>query len=87
MMDHGSCRHLLASLSEYIDGTLGNELCSELERHLEDCENCRIVVDSLRKTVYLYRVTSEPPTMPDDVRQRLFMRLDLDEFLEKDERG
>lgn len=86
-MDHGTCRHLLASLSEYIDGTLGDELCSELERHLQDCENCRIVIDSLRKTVYLYRVTSENPTMPDDVRQRLFLRLDLDEFLEKGEQG
>ena len=81
-MDHESCRHLLESLSDYVDGTLGDALCSELERHLEGCENCRIVVDSLRKTVYLYQVTAAPPSVPEDVRQRLYRRLNLDELTE-----
>ena len=81
---HEGCRYLLDSLSPYVDGELGPELCVELERHLNDCENCRIVVDSLRKTVYLYRVAAdEPPTVPEDVRQRLYHCLDLDEFVEK----
>jgi anti-sigma factor RsiW len=81
---HEGCRHLLDSLSPYVDGELGPELCAELERHLSGCENCRIVVDSLRKTVYLYQVTSdEPPVVPEDVRQRLYHCLDLDEFIEK----
>ena len=82
--DHEGCRHLLDSLSPYVDGELGAELCTELERHLSDCENCRIVVDSLRKTVYLYRVTAdELPSVPEEVRQRLYHCLDLDEFIEK----
>ena len=82
MIDHESCRDLLESLSDYVDGALESALCSELERHLEGCENCRIVVDSLRKTIYLYQVTAMPPSMPEDVRQRLYRRLDLGEFLE-----
>jgi anti-sigma factor RsiW len=82
--EHEGCRHLLDSLSPYVDGELGPELCLELERHLNGCENCRIVVDSLRKTVYLYRVASdEPPAVPEDVRQRLYHCLDLDDFVEK----
>ena len=82
--EHEGCRHLLDSLSPYVDGDLSDELCVELERHLSDCENCQIVVDSLRKTVYLYRVASdEPPAVPEDVRQRLYHCLDLDEFVEK----
>jgi len=81
---HENCRHLLDSLSPYVDGDLSAELCTELERHLSDCENCQIVVDSLRKTVYLYRVASdELPCVPEDVRQRLYHCLDLDEFIEK----
>lgn len=89
MMDHGTkehegCRHLLDSLSPYVDGELGAELCAEIERHLSGCENCQIVVDSLRKTVYLYRVAADqPPAVPDDVRQRLYRCLDLDEYVEK----
>lgn len=82
-MDHNNCKHLLGSLSDYIDGELGSALCSEIEHHLEECENCRIVVDSLRKTVYLFKVTAGAPGMPVDVRQRLYKRLDLNEFLEK----
>jgi len=81
-MDHESCRILLDSLSDFVDGDLGNELCAEIDRHLQDCENCRIVIDSLRKTVYLYHVAAGPPSMPDDVRERLYTRLDLSEFLE-----
>ena len=52
--EHKDCRKLLGSLSEYVDGELNEELCSVLEQHMEECENCRIVVDTLRKTVYLY---------------------------------
>lgn len=81
-MDHKeSCRSLLSSLSDYVDGTLGEQLCDDLERHLKDCENCQIVVDTLRMTVYLVHATSEPKPVPADVRKRLYHRLDLDEYL------
>jgi predicted anti-sigma-YlaC factor YlaD len=83
-MEEHNCRYLLDSLSEYIDGDAAVEVCAEIERHLEDCENCRIVVDSLRKTVYLYRTTAADPEVPQDVRERLYHCLDLDEFLEKE---
>ena len=84
-MNHENCHELLDSLSDFIDGELGPDLCTKIERHLEGCENCRIVVDSLRKTVSLYHETSEEtPAVPDEVRQRLFRVLDLDEVVEGD---
>ena len=76
-----NCRHLLESLSDYMDGELGDELCSELERHLAGCEDCQIVVDTLRKTITLYQATSTAPSVPTDVRERLYKRLHLDDFL------
>ena len=82
-MEHQNCRHLLGSLSEFVDGTLEDELCAEIQRHMKGCENCRIVVDSLQKTIYLYQVSKEPAVVPEDVRQRLYRRLDLDSLLEK----
>jgi anti-sigma factor RsiW len=75
------CRQLLASLSDYVDGDLEEELCAEIERHMTDCDNCKIVVDTLRKTVSLYRTTSSDTGLPEETRQRLYHRLDLDEFL------
>lgn len=83
-MNHEDCHLLLDSLSDYIDGALGEELCSQIERHMAGCENCRIVIDSLRKTIYLYQITADPPTVPQDVRARLFERLELDDLLGKE---
>jgi hypothetical protein len=48
---------------------------------MKDCDNCRIVVDTLGKTISLYQSSSEEVPVPEDVRQRLYHRLDLDEFL------
>ena len=75
------CKDLLGTLSEYIDGTLQQEICAELENHLASCENCRIVVNTLRKTVELYRESSLTENMPEDVRHRLYFRLNLEDFL------
>jgi anti-sigma factor (TIGR02949 family) len=82
MHRHEDCRQLLNSLSDYVDGDLPQELCDEIELHMNDCDNCRIVVDTLSKTISLYQTSSEPAVVPEDVRQRLFHRLDLDEFLD-----
>jgi predicted anti-sigma-YlaC factor YlaD len=80
-MEHHCCRHLLSSLSGYIDHDLSQELCDEIERHLAGCENCRIVIDTLRRTMELYHDNSTPATLAEDVRQRLYMRLELEDYL------
>jgi len=74
------CDQILGSLSEYIDGELKAELCAVLEAHLVECENCRIVVNTLRKTIELYRETSTPDELPGEVRQRLYAKLELEDF-------
>ncbi|MGB7874795.1 MAG: zf-HC2 domain-containing protein [Anaerolineales bacterium] len=74
------CKSLLGSLSDYVDGTAQEEICRELERHLANCEDCRVVVDTLKKTVYLYHSNTESD-LPVTVRERLFKRLNLDEYL------
>lgn len=79
--DHEICKQLLSSLGEYVDGTLSSDLCSTLERHLKDCHRCRVVVNTLKKTVELYHETSENAEMPEAVRQRLFLKLDLEDYL------
>ena len=81
-MEHANCHHLLDSLSDFIDDSLSEDLCAEIKHHMDDCEDCRVVVDTLRKTVYLYRSSAPSPEVPKDVRQRLFHRLDLDEYLQ-----
>ncbi len=77
------CKYLLGNLSEYIDGELQAELCAELEQHLQECDNCRVVVDTLRKTIELYRQTAAPSALPGSVRERLFFKLQLEDYLPK----
>ena len=81
--EHGSgqCRDLLGNLSEYIDGTLEQQLCAQIEQHMQGCKNCRVVIDSLRKTVSLYHTSVPSPDVPQEVRERLYKCLDLEEFL------
>ncbi|MEZ0396102.1 MAG: zf-HC2 domain-containing protein [Anaerolineales bacterium] len=79
--EHAKCRELLGFLSDYVDGTLGEQLCQEIERHMRECQNCRVVVDTLRKTISLYHETAGPADLPNGVRQRLYRTLNLDEFL------
>lgn len=78
---HGNCVNLLGTLSEYIDGTLNPELCQEIEKHLADCENCRVVLNTTRRTIDLVQSPVEQPALPDDVRERLFKSLNLDDYL------
>jgi hypothetical protein len=79
--DHETCRQLLASLGEYVDGALSQDLCVELEKHMKDCECCQVVVNTLKKTVELYHEAACDENMPEDVRKRLFIKLDLEDYI------
>ena len=78
---HSQCEELLGSLSAYIDGDLAPALCQELEKHLEGCDNCRVVLNTTKRTIELVHSPVEKSDLPDDVRERLFKRLNLDDYL------
>lgn len=83
-MSHGThhalslerCRELLAQLNDYIDGEFPADLCAELEQHLADCSDCRVVLDTLSQTVRILRqLDAAPPPLPPDLEARLLARL------------
>lgn len=74
------CQKLLASISDYVDGSLQGELCRSLEQHMAGCDDCQVVVDTLRKTIELYKVQNRED-VPHEIRQRLFKRLELEDLL------
>ena len=75
------CNELLGSISEYVDGSLREELCRELEQNLSECEDCRVVVNTMKKTIELYQTDAPKGGLPADVRQRLYKTLHLDDLL------
>ena len=70
-----NCRGVIRELSDYLDGELDSSARAELERHLERCEDCRLVVDTTRKTVQIF-CNSEPVPLPSEVRDRLHAALE-----------
>ena len=79
MVNRQECQHLLGQLSDYVDGELEQTMCEEIEHHLADCQNCRIVVDTLSKTVALYQ-TQGQTLVPGEVEERLYKVLNLENF-------
>ena len=78
---HSKCEELLGSLSSYIDGDLAPALCQELEKHLEGCDDCRVVLNTTKRTIELVHSPVEKSDLPEDVRERLFKLLNLDDYL------
>ncbi len=78
--DHSKCQLLLGELSAYLDGEAGEALCQEIERHIAECENCRIVVDTMARTVKLYREHGRT-ALPAKAKLRLYKTLDLTDYL------
>ncbi len=79
-MERETCRHLLADISEYLDGEASAQLCAEIEGHLSDCADCRVLVDTLRQTVSVYRELPQPE-FPAEAWRRLYTVLDLMDFI------
>ena len=65
-----NCKSIIREISNFIDGALDPAERQELERHLEHCENCKMVVDQTKLTVDVF-CDSEPVELPRDVRSRL----------------
>ncbi len=59
-------------LSEYLD----SDKCKEIKKHLEDCPTCCAYVDTIRKTIELYKELPED-YVPEDVQERLMKVLKL----------
>ena len=80
MNEHPSCSKLLEGLSAYIDNEASEAICQEIERHLDECDNCRIMLDTLQKTISLYQVIDTEDQMPSDIQERLLETLALEDF-------
>ena len=70
------CKEMLGNLSGCSDGDLEAQLCAEIEQHMAGCGNCSVVVDTLSKTVSLYREYGHEP-VPPEAKERLYAVLKL----------
>jgi predicted anti-sigma-YlaC factor YlaD len=75
------CEELITYLSDYIDQNLSDELRADAQEHLSTCQNCRVVLDTTQKMIFLYRQNGKQG-IPAGRRKDLFLRLQqqLDRF-------
>lgn len=64
------CETIIRELADYLDEALDSALRLSIEQHLGKCKDCRIVVDTCKKTIQIF-CNSEPAPLPEDMRTRL----------------
>lgn len=84
-MEKHHCKHFLCKICEFLDGEAEQTCCVEVEQHMEECEECRIVVSTMRTTI---RVCKElnceeiPDTTRIRFRQEMKRRLYEERLIE-----
>jgi predicted anti-sigma-YlaC factor YlaD len=68
------CSQLKDVLPDYLDRTLRDQICSEIKSHMEECEDCRIYVETIETTLVLYKHCPEND-VPEEIRIDLRRRL------------
>lgn len=48
-----TCPDVLSLYSQHLEGDISAELCAQMERHLDSCERCHALCDSLKHTLAL----------------------------------
>jgi len=71
--NEGLFKKIQIQFGENIDA----EILEDVAKHMDDCPDCKIYVDSVQQTVKIYRVTEMEKSVPDDVSDRLFKTLKL----------
>ena len=69
-----TCKNLLAELNTYLDDEADPKLREDLKRHVNECPNCWVIVDTTKKTLKVYK-GMQPQALPVDIENRLMNAL------------
>jgi len=70
------CKDVYLYICDNLDAKLNSAKCREVRKHLSACPDCSAYLDSVKKTVYLYR-SAPSPDVPSAAHERLFSNIDL----------
>jgi predicted anti-sigma-YlaC factor YlaD len=65
-----TCRTAYRYICDNLDERINSPRCRQIRQHLKDCPNCRAYLDSIKKTVSLYKPASSQH-VPPSVHRRL----------------
>ena len=70
-----TCKQFLTELNDYLDPSVDPVTKVHLEKHVSECPNCFVIVDTTRKTLQVYRGL-EPKEIPEEVKTKLWKALE-----------
>ncbi len=70
-----TCKEFLSELNEFLDESVCGTTKEELQRHVNECPNCFVVVDTTKKTLRVFRGVTEK-AIPEEVHTRLMKALE-----------
>jgi anti-sigma factor RsiW len=68
------CDQVYLHICDNLDENLNSPRCREIKAHLRECPDCQAYLDSLKKTITLYRAIPEP-SLPARAHRRLLKSL------------
>jgi uncharacterized protein YlaI len=71
-----SCKEIAKYICSEMEEHVNSPKCRAIKKHLETCANCTAYLDSLKKTVRLYREYPNPK-LPGKRRRKLIATLKL----------
>ncbi|NOZ08345.1 MAG: hypothetical protein GXO91_05655 [FCB group bacterium] len=77
MIKFKPAEEIKALLCEQMGEDYNQPACEKLKQYMEECPECKVYYDSIKKVIKLYRVTDETREIPEDVSDRLFKVLHL----------
>jgi anti-sigma factor RsiW len=70
MDDDMACKELVELVTDYIEGTLPDDVLARFERHVSGCNGCTNYLEQMRQTIHLtgrLHVESLEPQQRDDL--------------------
>jgi anti-sigma factor RsiW len=65
-----TCKDFLRELGDYLDESVDPQVRAELSKHINECPNCWVVLDTTKKTIQVYK-GMDPEPLPEPVHDRL----------------
>lgn len=73
-------KKMVDQICDFMGEDIDSPACQEVSDHINMCPTCKIYFDTVKKTVTLCREMDDEKKVPDDVSNRLFKILNLDEL-------
>ncbi|MBN1998236.1 hypothetical protein JW935_11825 [candidate division KSB1 bacterium] len=73
-----SCEKILKQICDELAEDINSETCEVIRKHLDECENCRTQLTSMRNMVALFRCL-EDKNVPKNTHERLLKLLNMEE--------